>query len=689
MNVVNFFGGKGKGLREMVSLGLPVPPGFIIPTTICNEYRQLQAEGALSQEWWQALMAEVTDGMTWLKDQFGYTPLVSVRSGAPVSMPGMMDTVLNVGLVPSNFHEWQDRIGATPACDSVRRLMEMLGSTAYGIDKKIWEFQQALAKKECEGEDMLEDEKLVVLLNRYKDAFEKAKQFPFPDSLEDQLSAAIMAVFDSWMSERAIEYRKINGIDDSMGTACVIQAMVFGNMGEDSGSGVAFTRDPSTGEKQVLVEYLSNAQGEDVVSGTHTPNKIDMIKEINSSPEGLWKADLWKAMAKLEEHYNDMVDIEFTVQQNKLFILQSRVGKRSAAAAVKIAVDMHGEDQITRAQALDRISVDQFKVLLRPMVDPKFDKKPWVKGLGACPGVAVGVPVFSSKNAINCKEPCILVTQETTPEDIGGMNKAVGIITMTGGATSHAAVVARAMDKPCIVGVGSDLDLLKAIKLTMDGSSGKVWRNQDVPVIDASKSKELDILRDWCLERMDWVPQEMLCDGERPQRIMAAEWWDDVDALETVLEDLTNLPSRNGIVLDLRCPVDFYHQQDGALLNAFGPTYVEAEDKFMDAVIGDLKDAAFNMKLHGLTIVAPWMEAAFRHLLIDNGIKVPKTGCTSMADIFEGAQPDEEFIIKVIGGKVTWEKMKMLLAQAGITPTVVQQSAPADYAVFAALSKNK
>ena len=449
-------------------------------------------------------MNEVAPHMEWLKEQFGYMPLVSVRSGAPISMPGMLDTILNVGLTAHNFNEWAGRIGDRATADSQRRLIQMLGSTGYGVDMGVFDFQLASVKKEAgaKQDTDLTAAQLATVADRYQDAFSQNTGFKFPvNDAKEQLRVAIKAVFDSWMNPRAIEYRKLNKIDESMGTAVNVQAMVFGNMGDDSGTGVLFSRDPSTGQPVMMGEFLTNAQGEDVVAGIRTPVDVHKMATL----DGVWSnihGKLVDLCSELEVAYKDMVDIEFTVQKGELFVLQSRSGKRSARAAFRIATDMVKEGVIDVDTALTRLTADQFKAVRRPMIDPNFKVKPDVVGLPACPGVVFGKPVFTSEDAASCNEPCILVRHETDPDDIAGMAKAVGILTKTGGATSHAAVVARAMDKACVVGA-TELDLEHGwggvVRVTIDGATGRVWFNKQVPVIDASADPAVRQVMNWCL----------------------------------------------------------------------------------------------------------------------------------------------------------------------------------------------
>lgn len=685
-NDANLLGGKGFGLVQMCGIGLPVPPGFTITTAVCNHYRKSTAKDTLLQDLLENdsgnAYESVLHCMEWLREQFGYMPLVSVRSGAPVSMPGMMDTILNVGLTSETFPEWSQRIGEKPALDSYRRLIQMLGSTAFGIDHDKFEFQLASVKKQAavKSDTELSKKNLQDLIKRYKIVFKENAGTDFPDSMEMQLGFAIRAVFDSWMNPRAIEYRKLTKLCEDMGTAVNVQAMVFGNMGEDSGSGVLFSRDPSTGEPKIMGEYLRNAQGEDVVAGIRTPDKLDTV-------EATWCSELEQMTFKLEQHYKDMVDIEFTVQQGKLFILQSRVGKRSAMAAFKIAHDLVQEGVVTRDKALARLTTEQFKMVRRPSIDPSFKTKPHAVGLPACPGVAKGKPVFSAKDAINCTEPCILVTHETTPDDIAGMAKAVGILTQTGGATSHAAVVARAMDKPCVVGC-TELDLspekwVNVHRLTIDGGTGRVWTGIDVPVVDSSDAHEIRAIMDWCMERMGWVEPSVLDrDDDRPHRIIAAHWWGDADVLEAVLDGLAAKDKLDGIAIDFLPPKKRLSADDLLLEGCFvdGP---QADDQFETKVFSGLLGRD---DLKGLVVLNCPGGPAQHQLLRKKGYVIP-TRPKTVADLMQAAvgEPDQEFIENVIGGSDAWSKIREALKTAGFDMTTVPMAAPAEYAVFTVL----
>lgn len=443
-------GGKGAGLAWLASKGVPVPPGFVIPTSVWAEYDKKPKSTM------KAIAKALPAYLAKLEAHFGYQPLLSVRSGARVSCPGMMDTILNVGIEESNISEWVSRLGAKCFADSFHRLVSMYGSVVHGIRRST------LA------------ENLKVALDEYQQRTES----PFPDA-KAQLLGAIEAVFKSWDNDRAEEYRRIHGYDREWGTAVTVQAMVFGNLNDQSATGVLFTRNPDTGGMAVTGEFLPNAQGEDIVAGIRTPQSLDAMKAWNETVY----VQLLDQVIALENIKRDMLDIEFTVQDGTLYLLQVRSGKRSATAALKIAVDMEKQGLIDATEAVKRVSVRQFDLAQLASLDPKFDKPADFTGIPACSGVVSGKPVFTKEDAINCKVPCILVTHETTPDDITGMLVAKGVVTMVGGLTSHAAVVARAMDRACIVGVGQDVESFKDVEvLSLDGATGRIW-TEAVPIV--------------------------------------------------------------------------------------------------------------------------------------------------------------------------------------------------------------
>lgn len=494
----DLLGGKGANLSEMAKLGIPVPAGVTIPTTYCNKYLGLDLlqQVLLIDNIRSAVLAQLSQ----LEKDLGYMPLFSVRSGARVSMPGMMDTILNVGLTMENVSDWAERIGDVPALDSYRRLIQMFGSVVHGIS--LSKFEDLMKVKVLiagvESEQGLSVPQLEGLIMSYLELYEKEVGEEFPDTLDAQLTQAISAVFSSWNNERAIEYRKIHNIPDDWGTAVTVQSMVFGNMGDDSATGVVFTRDPSTGHSAITGEYLVNAQGEDVVAGIRTPECLSTLIKWNEEVDN----HLFEVLSTLENHYKDMQDVEFTVQQGKLYILQTRNGKRSAKAAFEIAYDMHAKGMITIEEALGRVSTDLLLKAMTPTVDPSWKVLPHLTGIPAGGGVVQGVVALDVETALDLalSRNVILVTEETDPDDIGGMNASVGILTATGGLTSHAAVVARGMNKSCVVGakgmqwlsetqirVANPDDCIEVIVtngdlVTIDGSTGNVWFHKKVPI---------------------------------------------------------------------------------------------------------------------------------------------------------------------------------------------------------------
>ncbi len=455
----DLLGGKGANLADMTLVPLPVPAGFTITTETCGEYNDL------GQKLPKGTMQEVESNLARLEKATGKSfgdpenpLLVSVRSGAKVSMPGMMDTVLNIGL-NDEVVEGLARLTGNErfAYDSYRRLINMFGDTVMGVDHHHFETELS-AVKNARGAKLdtdLDTGGLKEVVERYKRIYAQIVGDEFPQDPLVQLEHAIEAVFKSWMGDRAIKYRELNDIHGLRGTAVNVQSMVYGNMGDDSATGVAFTRNPSTGENRFYGEFLVNAQGEDVVAGIRTP--LDCQTEM-----GKWSTKSWKELLKvketLEKRYKDVQDFEFTIEKGKLYMLQTRNGKRTAAAAVQIAVDMVKErliDEKTGVLRVDPASLDQ---LLHPTFDPKADKKVLTRGLPASPGAATGKIAFSAEEAENRVangEKIILVRRETEPADIGGMHVSEGILTSTGGMTSHAAVVARGMGTPCVAGAGA------------------------------------------------------------------------------------------------------------------------------------------------------------------------------------------------------------------------------------------
>lgn len=527
----DLLGGKGANLAEMSSMGLPVPPGFTVPTSQCMAYYTNGEK--LSDD----LVAQIRQSMTLIEQrvgaQFGSIDnplLVSVRSGARASMPGMMDTVLNLGLNAQTVEGLARRSGdARFAYDSYRRFIQMYSNVVLDVDH--YEFEELLdGLKRSNGYSL--DTQITAddwrsLLPDYLKVVERHTGAPFPQDVYEQLFGAVKAVFRSWMNHRAKVYRKLHDIPESWGTAVNIQAMVFGNMGEDCATGVAFTRDPSTGENVFYGEYLVNAQGEDVVAGIRTPQHLTIAGKQAQQSDLPAMEEVMPAVFKqlcdvrniLERHYRDMQDIEFTVQQGKLYMLQTRNGKRTAKAALKIAVDMAGEGVLSREEAIMRIDPASLDQLLHPTLDPKAPRVVIAKGLPASPGAASGKIVFSADEAeklAKIGDAVILVRIETSPEDIHGMHAARGILTSRGGMTSHAAVVARGMGRACVSGAGEiridyaagtmtvrGKTFAKGELITIDGGTGEVFEGL-VPTRDPELSGDFATLMGWAdsLRRM-------------------------------------------------------------------------------------------------------------------------------------------------------------------------------------------
>jgi pyruvate, orthophosphate dikinase len=520
----NLLGGKGAGLAEMANLGLPVPPGFTITTAVCSHYYENGKTYPKNLE--QQVAAALAEVGRITGKTFGDSDnplLVSVRSGARASMPGMMDTVLNLGLNDATVEALAKKSGDRRfAYDSYRRFITMYSDVVLGLGHH--HFEEILDDhKDKNGYTLdtdLSADDWVELVARFQERLEEEHGEPFPQDPHRQLWGAIGAVFGSWMNQRAITYRRLHHIPESWGTAVNVQAMVFGNMGETSATGVAFTRNPSTGDKRLYGEFLINAQGEDVVAGIRTPQEITEAarEEAGSDKPSMERAlpqafkELGRIYGVLERHYRDMQDLEFTVEQGKLWMLQTRAGKRTAKAALKIAVDLANEGLISRKEAVARIDAAALDQLLHPTIDPNAERKVIATGLPASPGAASGEIVFSADEAEALKakdKSIILVRVETSPEDIHGMHAAEGILTTRGGMTSHAAVVARGMGKPCVSGAGAlRVDYAAGTMsvaghtfkagdvITIDGSTGQVLAGR-VPMIEPALSGEFATLMGW------------------------------------------------------------------------------------------------------------------------------------------------------------------------------------------------
>ncbi len=521
-NMKELLGGKGANLAEMTSLGMPIPQGFTITTESCNKY--YDDDEQISKE----ILQQIDSALLYLEEQTGKKLgskekplLVSVRSGARASMPGMMDTVLNLGMNDETVKTFAEK-NRRFAYDSYRRFIQMYSDVVKEVPKKL--FEDAIDTKKYQRNLKLDTDMdandLEDLVKVFKGIYSNYLHEEFPQDTKLQLIEAIKAVFRSWNNPRAITYRKLNDIPSSWGTAVNVQAMVFGNMGEDCGTGVAFSRNPVTGEKGVWGEFLMNAQGEDVVAGIRTPQSIDTLKYIN--PEAY--NDFLKFADRLEKHYKDMQDMEFTIEHGKLYMLQTRNGKRTAQAALKIAVDLVAEGMIDEKEAVLRVEPDQLNQLLHPNFDQKKLKsaKPVAKGLPASPGAATGKVVFTAQKAQELanagEKELVLVRLETSPEDIEGMVVCKGILTVRGGMTSHAAVVARGMGTCCVAGCG-ELSVNEEEKvfytkdgtsyhegdyISLDGSTGNVY-GEKIDTVEASVSGDFAKLMSWAdsIRRLD------------------------------------------------------------------------------------------------------------------------------------------------------------------------------------------
>lgn len=655
-------GGKGANLAEMCNLGLPVPPGFTIDTGVCHRFNR---NPSLTLRY---LMFRVTKAYAQLVEECGHAPLVSVRSGAPVSMPGMLDTVSNVGLTMASLPFWVSKLGRRSAYDCRFRLILEYARVVHGKDlirghgRSYWDIF-----RKCP------DKLLVELETKFLGFFRKATGKEFPEDLMLQLRGAIGAVFGSWSNPRAVEYRRLNYIPETLGTAVTVQRMVFGNKGDHSATGVVFTRNPATGESNVLGEFLFNAQGEDVVSGTKTPIPIE---DMPASGIGDCFVNLMEIAESLDFHYGDMQDIEFTIEENVLYILQTRTGKRTAEAAFRIASDQVKQDRWTKEEALERLSPSQYFTMQREQLDPSFKVKPDAEGIPASPGFACGVVVHSNESALESKTPCILVRRDTNPDDLPGMNAAVGILTGTGGATSHAAVVARSMDTPCVTGLLEVDEWLEAgalsegVTVSIDGSSGKVWVGLQVPTISGAEDPCVKRAVAWGYEKIG-VLRESPRIEDAEQCVPVAEWTRDPESMVQSFAAIKemSIPHRSKIVLDLRAKHSKRRDEDTFLWKAFGDDMVKTNLEDLIQLIIKIKQA----KLKGTTLVLDRDMEEFIPQLEKAGYRVGRSAST-VSDLLLSGGPvcvDSDFIEKVMGGSPAYAKFLDVIDKAGQMPEMV------------------
>ena len=515
-------GGKGANLAEMSNLGINVPPGFTVTTEVCNYFIQNKS---FPENFDKELSSSIKKLQDYSGKVFGNSDnplLLSVRSGAKISMPGMMDSILNIGLNDENVNHLSKVFNDERfALDSYRRLIQMYGNVVLGIDHK--RFEAIIENKKridnLDSDAEFNPEHLQWIIDAYKNTIERFSSEPFPQDPQEQLIGSVKAVFNSWLNKRAITYRKINNIPENWGTGATVQTMVFGNLNENSGTGVAFTRFPSTGKNELYGEYLMNAQGEDVVAGLRTPFPITKHEKnvgLSLSEEHpKLHAQIREIATKLENHYKEVQDIEFTIENKKLYLLQTRKAKRTAQASVKIAVDMHNEKKVSKEEAINMVDADSITSILHPQFVESQEKEVFGKGLNASPGAAFGEIVFDADKAeeeANKGRNVILVRDETSPEDIHGMFSSVAILTTKGGMTSHAAVVARGMGRPCIVGAENlVIDYSKKIisskektleegdLISIDGSAGEIYIGE-LELEAATLSEEFSTLMNWCNE---------------------------------------------------------------------------------------------------------------------------------------------------------------------------------------------
>lgn len=696
-------GGKGANLAEMSKLGLPVPPGFTIPCEASVAFDKLVLVPDVS-DFITQIQSLVSEGIAYLVGKGGKSPLMSVRSGSRVSMPGMMDTILNVGLTAKTLPYWVGKLGEIPALDSYRRFIQMYASVALGIDLEM--FEQALEDARKTAGVKLDSElgvdDLKALIKRYL-AIVDSQGKVFPDNPLDQLTGAVIAVFKSWNNPRAVEYRKINNIPNSWGTAVTVQSMVFGNLNNDSCTGVLFSRDPSTGAKVITGEYLVNAQGEDVVAGIRTPENMSNLHEWNITVA----STLFDIVDGLEQHYKDMQDIEFTVEDSKLYILQTRNGKRSAMAAFQVAHDLAVEGLITKEVAASRVNAAQLFSVMQDRIDPSFKVPACFTGIAAGGGVVKGVAMFNSSSAINCKVPCILVTKETDPDDIAGMNASVGILTATGGLTSHAAVVARGMNKSCVVGATglefkpSKGDPTMAVMpdggsfsegdmITIDGATGNVWALTNVPLIAGGASPLVRRVIQWGVnspvsDRLELNPEmseaellQLIKDSNSDSIYIDTVLIEGVDSLVSTscissrlycLGNLLKESSASEIIIDLSGRDEHYSRGDLAFDTMFGVKDSNTNQIFkakMQAV------ESWDSKVKSRTVINLSLKNShWKQELENSGFKV-SGHVTTFSDLLVATGPmniTPEVIAKVFGNTGAYEVAKKAIeALTGTAP---------------------
>jgi pyruvate, orthophosphate dikinase len=709
----SLLGGKGAGLAEMTNAGLPVPPGFTITTEACNAY--YAAGKKLPDGLWDNVVAHMTELEQQTGKGFGNAEnplLVSVRSGAAFSMPGMMDTVLNLGLNPETV---QGLIKLTDnerfAWDAWRRFIAMFGRIVQGLKAEDFDdpFEELKHKVKAKLDTDLTADQLREIGERFTQIVEEKTGEPFPTDPYRQLELATQAVFDSWFGKRAHDYREFNKIPHDLGTAVNVVTMVFGNMGDDSGTGVAFTRDPNTGEKQLYGEFLTNAQGEDVVAGIRTPLKISEMQRVMPDVYGQFE----EIAQRLESHYRDMQDLEFTIERGTLYMLQTRTGKRTAPAAVKIAVDMANEGVLTREEALQRVDPAQIVQLLLPRFDEAAKQGATdrfvAKGLNASPGAATGKAIFDPDRAVEAKaagDPVILVRIETSPDDVHGMLAARGVLTARGGATSHAAVVARSMGLPCVAGAealkidygkrrmqAGSVTVAEGEMISIDGTTGEIYAGE-LPTIEARFEDEQDLatLLGWADEvrRLQvWANADYPRDAERARAFGAQGIG--LCRTEHMFFEEERLPTVRRMILNASRATEAKHRRDAG--GELTPEDAEAVEAF-DSALAELEVlqtddfAGLFRAMDGLPVVIRLIDPPLHEFLPSHDELLEKvTRLRTLEEVSGDGLTDavadrvtpaiEKGLVKVFGKKDAARAMKLITREGKAEASTASSDIPA------------
>ncbi|NOQ30221.1 MAG: pyruvate, phosphate dikinase [Helicobacteraceae bacterium] len=673
---VELLGGKGLGLINMSIQGLPVPTGFVITTDVCNTYRKKESLEAKNNYISQLVQTQVMPLYEQMSNELGYAPLVSVRSGARVSMPGMMDTILNVGLSDTTMPYWRKHLGVIPALDSQRRFIQMYGEIVLGISPSIFANKLDFAKDSqgVKTDQELSAKSLQSVIEAYLGVYHQLGE-QLPQTISEQFEGAVKAVFDSWDNPRAKHYRKMNGYSDEWGTAVTIQMMVFGNMNDQSCSGVLFTRDPSNGNNAILGEFLVNAQGEDVVAGIRTPEPLEAMNQWNPEVH----AELLTTAINMETTALDMQDMEFTIQSGKLYILQTRNGKRTPKAAFKIAYDMYQDKFITKTELKKRVTGNMYEGLAGTKLAPSAESiTPDAIGLPAGGGVVKGAIAFSNDKAVELskKGNVILVAKETTPDDIVGMEAAVGILTSTGGVTSHAAVVARGMDTVCVVGCQSinvkpedglyftkdDSPIPTLVAegdiITIDGSTGAIW-HKNLDLIEGETSMEAEAIIDLLLNNKD-----VAYITTTPEEGKKYTWLEPTLNDEEMMQHLSAMVEHNTVIVDLDDVMNQLDEYDRQYYHLLDPTLMA-----MSVLKARLTRkiellAEFPHKDKVILKVPKWGSGIVGS---DSGYEVISEAGT-VQDMMKGGAVTitEHFIKQVLGSKAVYTQLVKVMKDQGI-----------------------